>query len=151
MTLCSPAGKKSFTGILPESGLREVTGFDIYWNIFKGALPDGGLRAMLAVTYFDVSGNSFTGMPDGGLRAMLALTYFDISENNFTGTLPESCILRKVADFRIYTNRFAGALPDGGLRAMLAVTFFSIHTNSFTGILPTMPGGSRDTTVGTNR
>eukprot|EP00971_Amphidinium_carterae_P004405 88210-Amphidinium_carterae.1 len=74
-------------------------------------------------------------LPNGGMRAMLAVTYFDISENSFMGRFPESR-LRKVTEFGIHKNRFAGALPDGGMRAMLAVTFFSIGENSFTGMLP---------------
>eukprot|EP00971_Amphidinium_carterae_P203618 4041222-Amphidinium_carterae.1 len=81
--------------MVPESGLREVANFHIYKNRFAGALPDGGMRAMLAVTLFS------------------------IGENSFTGRLPESG-LREVTNFLIHTNRFAGALPDGGMRAMLA-------------------------------
>eukprot|EP00971_Amphidinium_carterae_P173976 3448553-Amphidinium_carterae.1 len=57
-------------------------------------------------------------LPDGGMRAMLAVSHFEINENHFTGMLPESGP-RKVGRFHIYTNCFAGALPDG---AMLAVT-----------------------------
>eukprot|EP00971_Amphidinium_carterae_P170746 3383970-Amphidinium_carterae.1 len=49
--------------------------------------------------------------------------------------LPESGF-REVTDFRILSNRFAGALPDGGMRAMQAVMHFDIGKNSFTGMLP---------------
>eukprot|EP00971_Amphidinium_carterae_P203451 4037552-Amphidinium_carterae.1 len=58
-------------------------------------------------------------LPDRGMRAMLAVSSFDIAENSFTGMLPGSGF-RKVAGFRIQVNHFAGALPDGGMRAMLA-------------------------------
>eukprot|EP00971_Amphidinium_carterae_P274742 5451985-Amphidinium_carterae.1 len=46
--------ENSFTGRLPESGLRVVTDFRIHKNRFAGALPDGGMRAMLAMTIFSI-------------------------------------------------------------------------------------------------
>eukprot|EP00971_Amphidinium_carterae_P276354 5483933-Amphidinium_carterae.1 len=79
--------------MLPKSGFRKVTDFRIHTNRFAGALPDGGMRAMQAVTFFAISENSFTGM---------------LVESGFG----------KVTAFYIYQNRFAGALPDGGMRAM---------------------------------
>eukprot|EP00971_Amphidinium_carterae_P310625 6172305-Amphidinium_carterae.1 len=54
--------ENSFTGMLHESGLREVTVFYIYTNRFTGALPDGGMRAMPSVTFFAIFMNSFTAM-----------------------------------------------------------------------------------------
>eukprot|EP00971_Amphidinium_carterae_P020565 405117-Amphidinium_carterae.1 len=38
-----------FTGMLPESGFREVARFYIYMNGFTGVLPDGGMRTMQAL------------------------------------------------------------------------------------------------------
>eukprot|EP00971_Amphidinium_carterae_P010411 205516-Amphidinium_carterae.1 len=66
---------------------------------------------------FYIDKNRFTGaLPDGGMRAMQAVTTFRNNKNRFTGMLPESGILRKVTDFCIYINHFTGALPDGGMR-----------------------------------
>eukprot|EP00971_Amphidinium_carterae_P182111 3614220-Amphidinium_carterae.1 len=79
--------------MLPESGFRQLTEFRIFNNRLAGALPDGGMRAMQAVTYFSTS------------------------KNSFAGTLPESGF-RKVTEFRINFNRFAGMLSDRGMRAI---------------------------------
>eukprot|EP00971_Amphidinium_carterae_P290947 5777577-Amphidinium_carterae.1 len=76
-------GENSFTGVLPEIGLREVTEFRIHQNRFAGALPDGGMRAMLSVTHFSIGRNrllSFT-----GLRTVVSLI-----DTFFAGTVAES-------------------------------------------------------------
>eukprot|EP00971_Amphidinium_carterae_P316348 6287921-Amphidinium_carterae.1 len=94
--------------MLPESSiLREVKNFRIYTNRFTGALPDGGMRAMLAVTCF-----------------LIAL-------NSFTGTLPESGSLREVRQLYMYSNRLAGMLPEG--ICVEAVTKVYIQHNCFAG------------------
>eukprot|EP00971_Amphidinium_carterae_P004560 91358-Amphidinium_carterae.1 len=63
----------SVVGVLPPSGdvqvTNEVRKFGATHNSFAGALPDGGMRAMLAVSNFDISRNSFTGvLPESSLR-----------------------------------------------------------------------------------
>eukprot|EP00971_Amphidinium_carterae_P200787 3984387-Amphidinium_carterae.1 len=66
---------------------------------------------------------------------MLAVTFFAIYENSFTGMLPESVLIREVTAFSIHNNHFTGALPDGGVRsAMLPVsTFVELGNNYFEG------------------
>eukprot|EP00971_Amphidinium_carterae_P169913 3366605-Amphidinium_carterae.1 len=59
-------------GVLPRSGvvqvINEVQNLVAKENSFAGALPDGGMRAMRAVTTFSIGVNSFTGMlPESGL------------------------------------------------------------------------------------
>eukprot|EP00971_Amphidinium_carterae_P123256 2440495-Amphidinium_carterae.1 len=98
-------------------------------------LRSGVVQVTYEVRKLVAEKNSFAGsLPDGGMRAMQAVTYFSITENSFAGTLPKSGF-REVIDFSIHTNRFAGALPDGGMRAMQAVSNFAIAKNSFTGML----------------
>eukprot|EP00971_Amphidinium_carterae_P290306 5764081-Amphidinium_carterae.1 len=81
----------------------------------------GDTRAHCIVANKTVSqSNCFMGtLSKKGMRVLLALTFFSIGGNSFTGMVPESG-LREVTDFRIQKNHFAGALPDGGMRAMLA-------------------------------
>eukprot|EP00971_Amphidinium_carterae_P007758 153748-Amphidinium_carterae.1 len=57
----------SVEGVLPRSS-KEVQKFVLERNRLTGALPDGGLRAMLAMTAFNVNTNLLTGtLPDGGM------------------------------------------------------------------------------------
>eukprot|EP00971_Amphidinium_carterae_P000258 5473-Amphidinium_carterae.1 len=91
--------------VIWRRALRVLSCFGLCVNGVVGVFPRSGLVQVTKE------------LPDGGMRAMLAVTNFDISENSFTGMLPESG-LREVTDFRIYENRFAGTLPDGGMRAM---------------------------------
>eukprot|EP00971_Amphidinium_carterae_P273741 5433123-Amphidinium_carterae.1 len=72
----------SIVGVLPHSGAvqvtQEVRKFVACQNRFTGALPDGGMRAMMSVTTFEIYINSFAGsLPDGGVRAMVAVTSFE--------------------------------------------------------------------------
>eukprot|EP00971_Amphidinium_carterae_P314513 6251629-Amphidinium_carterae.1 len=59
----------------------------------NGALPEGGIRWMSAVTQFAIRTNHFEGtLPGSGLRAMRAVSRFLIYVNDFEGTLPEGGI-----------------------------------------------------------
>eukprot|EP00971_Amphidinium_carterae_P247883 4922519-Amphidinium_carterae.1 len=56
--------ENSFTGMLPQSGLREVAFFLICTNRFTGALPDRGMIAiagLYTVKSFKVDHNFFAG------------------------------------------------------------------------------------------
>eukprot|EP00971_Amphidinium_carterae_P019123 376578-Amphidinium_carterae.2 len=81
-------------------------------------LPDGGMRAMLAVAVFSIGINGFTGsLPVGGMRAMLAVTIFSIGANGFTGSLPAGMLpaglfVEAVPGLYLYDNFFAGTVAE---------------------------------------
>eukprot|EP00971_Amphidinium_carterae_P268839 5333408-Amphidinium_carterae.1 len=119
--------------MLPESFLSNVTVFRISNNRFAGALPDGGMRGMLAMTYFEMETNRITGtLPDGGIRAMMAVTLFSVFENRLEGMLPSSG-MTLVARFYIDSNCFTGALPAHMLIRMKKVHTLWIESNRFAG------------------
>eukprot|EP00971_Amphidinium_carterae_P310331 6166886-Amphidinium_carterae.1 len=81
----------------------------------------------------DMMKNRFTGaLPDGGMRAMLALKNFKIDANMFTGMLPES-VPKDVKTFEIGFNRFAGSLPILLLIRMKKIRRLVIEYNRITG------------------
>eukprot|EP00971_Amphidinium_carterae_P133459 2643332-Amphidinium_carterae.1 len=53
--------------------MRAVHAFNVYTNGFEGALPEGGVRSMGAVTDFAIHTNRFKGaLPASGLQVMRA-------------------------------------------------------------------------------
>eukprot|EP00971_Amphidinium_carterae_P023211 457943-Amphidinium_carterae.1 len=114
--------------------MKKVHALRIESDRFAGALPDSGMRAMMAVTTFEVYRNCFTGsLSDGGVRAMMAVTYFSCSKNSLAGTLPGKG-LRQVTRLAASNNRFTGALSDGGI--WKAAKYLELYRNRLTGSLP---------------
>eukprot|EP00971_Amphidinium_carterae_P252778 5018573-Amphidinium_carterae.1 len=124
-------GENSFTGILPESSLREVTGFYVYCNHFAGALPDGGMRAMQAVIQFQIQKNVFTGALSN--VAFRAMTDFEVDRNRFTGSLPDRGMwaMRALEVLVTYENRLAEMLPENIF--IKAMSQLYINDNFFAG------------------
>eukprot|EP00971_Amphidinium_carterae_P174833 3465419-Amphidinium_carterae.1 len=87
--------------------LRVLSCFGLNVNSVVGKFPRSGVvQAANEVRSLGAEHNSFAGaLPYEGMRAMLAVSNFDIAQNSFTGMLPESGF-REVTEFRIFNNRF---------------------------------------------
>ncbi|KAL3944451.1 MAG: hypothetical protein SGBAC_001479 [Bacillariaceae sp.] len=147
------------TGTLPNLWRDEFRRLRINDNKLTGTIPE--MPTQMALDWFQVSDNAFTGTLPLSLAAQPKLITLAISNNRFEGTIPnqysaltmmENFVvdgnlfhgtlpsmlgrLNQIDWFWVNDNKFSGNLP-ASLQAMTKASQFKFHGNNFNGTLPT--------------
>eukprot|EP00971_Amphidinium_carterae_P260585 5170151-Amphidinium_carterae.1 len=102
-------------------------------------LPESGIRAMLAVSTFDIDFNAFAGSLPLSFFELMSLKAVDLASNSLAGTLPQRlCSWTTLRIFTVWKNHFEGSIPSFRSEAMF------VHHNRFEGSLAQQHFESRD-------
>eukprot|EP00971_Amphidinium_carterae_P263528 5228155-Amphidinium_carterae.1 len=91
-------------------------------NQLSGKIPEGGFKAMTALSDWSTAGNSMTGtLPEEGMKAA-ELGGITVAENLHTGSVPCALLERGyLASFLTARNHFTGTLCTEGVRGMTKI------------------------------
>ncbi|CAJ1933555.1 unnamed protein product [Cylindrotheca closterium] len=122
------------SGSLPNLWGDEFRRLRINRNKINGTIPE--MPKQMALDWFQVSDNAFTGTLPLNLATQSRLITLAISNNRFEGTIPnEYSALTLMENFVVDGNMLYGTLPSM-LGRMTAVDWFWVHGNNFSGSLP---------------